>query len=361
MDPLSPLTPALQPSTVPPVTPVVDYPDRSTGLTIFGILQILLGGFSLLLIPFILLSAFMSRRVGAGPLPAGSYVAGICTYSFLATALITLGIGSIRARRWARALNLILSWLGLIVGVFGTIAIMVVLPTSFKAAFHQAAARAPNAPPMPTGVAAVVLTLMIVFFAVLFVAVPLAFLLFFSRKDVEATCRRRDPVERWTDRAPLPVLAVSILLAFGAVYSMLLAVTTPMFPFFGKYVTGIPASAIMIALAILDGYLAFAFYRLRAVGWWIAVSALALRLISTILTYRRGDLLGAYSHMGWSQAQIDMMRSNPGFRSGLGMIWWGVALSVLMLAYLIWIKRYFPTSSMQNVITGAPPSPEIVS
>jgi hypothetical protein len=360
VDSFSPLTPAPESPGSSPVA-AADYPDRSTGLTIFGILQILLGGLSLLLIPFILLSAVMSRKVGTGPLPAGSYVAGICSYSFFAAALITLGIGSTRARRWARALNLILSWVGLIFGVFGTIAIMVVVPSSFKAVFRQAAVNTPNAPPMPVGVATVVLTLMIVFFSVLFVAVPLAFLLFFSRKDVEETCRRRDPVERWTDRAPLPVLAVSMLLAFGAVYSLLMSVTTPLFPFFGKYATGIPASAALIALAVLDGYLAFAFYRLRPLGWWIAVSALALRVISTVLTYRRGDLLQAYSHLGWSQTQIDMMRSNPGFRSGLGMMWWGVGLSVVMFGYLIWIKRYFTTSTRQDGITGVPSSPQIAS
>jgi hypothetical protein len=342
-----------------PVQQAEDYSDRSTGLTIFGILEIALGGLSLLLIPLMLLGAAMSRKVAGGPLPAGSYVASICSYFFLAATLITLGIGSIQARRWARALNLILSWAALIFGVGTTIAMTVLLPSSFGAAFRQAAANAPNAAPMPTGVAAVILTLIIVFFSVLFVAVPLAFLLFFSRKDVEATCRGRDSVERWTDRSPLPVLAVSMLFAFGAVYALLLAVTTPLFPLFGKYLTGMPAAAVLIALAALDGYLAFAFYHLRLLGWRIAIGVLVLRMISTILTYRRDDLLRAYSNMGWSQAHVDMMRTNPAFQSGLGMLWWGVGLSVVLLGYLIWVKRYFNTPASQKAIMDAPTSPGV--
>ena len=128
---------------------------------------------------------------------------------------------------------------------------------------RQAAANTPDAPPMSTGVMAVVLTFMIVFLAVVFVVVPLAFLLFFRRRDVEETCRRGDPVERWTDRCPLPVLAVSLLFAFGATYALLLAITTPMMPFFGRYLTGLPASTALVILAMVDRYLALAVYRLR--------------------------------------------------------------------------------------------------
>jgi hypothetical protein len=317
------------------------YPDRSTGLTIFGILEIALGGLAALMIPLMLLGAAMSRKVAGAGMPAGTYVANICSYSFAAAALVTLGVGSIQARRWARALNLILSWAGLIFGVIATIALAVFLPAGFMTAFRQAAANTPDTPPMSTGVMAVVLTFVIVFFSILLVVIPLAFLLFFRRKDVEETCRRRDPVERWTDRCPLPVLAVSLLLAFGATYALLLAVTTPMMPFFGKYLTGLPASAGLAVVAIIDGFLAFAIYRLRPAAWWTAVSLLLLRLVSAIVTYRRDDLLRAYSKMGWSQGQLEQMRSNPAFRTGLGMLWWGLILIVIFLGYLVWIKRYF--------------------
>ena len=335
-----------------PVAPV--FPDRSTGLTVFGILEIALGALCALMIPFMLLGAAMSRKIAGGGMPAGSYVASICMYSFGAALLVALGVGSIQARRWARALNLILSWVGLISGTLATIAIAVFLPRGFLTAFQQSAARTPNAAPMSTGVLAVVLTFVIVFFSILLIVVPLAFLLFFGRKDVEETCKRRDPVERWTDRCPLPVLALSLMLGFGGTYALLLAITTPMLPFFGRYLTGLQASGGLGVVAGVDLALAFGIYRLRPAAWWITIIFATLRLISAFVTYRRGDLIRAYSEMGWSQGQLEQLRSNPAIRSGIG---WGLVLTLIFLGYLLWIKRYFKAPYARPLPSDLPPIP----
>ncbi|MGA9980528.1 MAG: hypothetical protein WBQ08_18050 [Candidatus Sulfotelmatobacter sp.] len=325
-------------------SPELVYKDRSTGLTIYGIVEILLGALAALMIPFMLLSAVVSRRIPGGAMPAGTYVSGICSYSFLAAALVILGIGSIQARRWACALNLILSWIWLITGVVATVAMTVFMPSVFAASFRQAAAQNPDAPSLPTGVAAVVLTIIIVFASIFLVVLPIAFLLFFHRKDVAETCRRRDLVVRWTDRCPLPVLAVSLLFGCGAVYYLLTAVTTPVMPFFGTYLGGPAAVAALAIVAGIDGFLAISLYRLRPAGWWIAVGVLGLRLISATLTFRHADLLQLYAKMGWNETQLQHMSANPALRSGM-MLWWTLAFMVLFLGYLIWIKRYFAAST----------------
>jgi uncharacterized membrane protein len=319
----------------------VTYKDRSTGLTIFGIIEMILGALAALMAPVMLLGAAFSRKIAGGAMPAGTYVSGICSYTFAAAVLVTLGIGAIRARRWSWALNLILSWYWLIVGVVATVAITVFMPRIFAAGFQQAAAQTPNAPPLPTGVFAVILTLVIVFMSFFLVILPLAFLLFYGRKDVEETCKRRDPEERWTDRCPLPVLAVSLLLGSSAVYFLLMAVTTPFIAFFGRYLTGLPAAAVLVVMAGIDCFLAVLLYRVSLAGWWLAVSALVLRVISVILTFRRADLMEAYSKMGLSDTQLQQMSANPAFRSGTLMLWWSVVLMILFLGYMIWIKRFF--------------------
>jgi hypothetical protein len=339
--------------TIAAVTPA--YKDRSTGLAIYGIVEIVLGALAALMIPLMLLGALFSGKMAGGAMPIGTYVSGICSYSFAAAALVALGIGSIRARRWAWAINLILSWFWLILGVVATAAMTIFMPSLFAAAFRQAAEQTPNAPPMPTGVAAVILTIVIVFAAVFLVAVPIAFLLFFRRQDVEETCKRRDPVERWTDRCPLPVLAVSLLLGFGAVYSLLTAVTTPFMPFFGRYLTGWAGSAGLVILAGIDGFLAFSLYRLRLAGWWIAVGALGLRVISSALTFRHTDLLQLYAKMGWSEAQLQQMSASPALRSGSMMLWWSLAFTVFFLGYLIWIKRYFAAPARPAAVEPGTP------
>ena len=222
--------------------PTPDYKDRSTGLIVFGIIEILGGFLCALGIPFMLLSLALGRRAG-GAMPVGSIVMIVVTYAALAAILITLGIGSTMAKRWAGALNLILSWIWVILGIMVTVIIIAVMPSAFLTAMRTAAQRDPNAGSAPPGLMAVILTFMIVMMAIFLVVVPLVFLLFYRSRNVAETVRHRDPVERWTDRVPLPVLAFSLMAACGAAYYLLVGVTTPLFPFFGRYLTGNPGRA----------------------------------------------------------------------------------------------------------------------
>ena len=213
-----------------------------------------------------------------------------------------------------------------------------------RGAMAQAQQNAPNAPSpdMTTGVMAVIITMVIVFCAFFLVVVPIAFVVFYGRRDVELTCRYRDPVARWTDRTPLPVLGASVAFFTGSIYLLLTGLTTPIFPFFGRYLTGIPAGGCLLALAALDFYLAFALFRLQSSGWWIAVIAAPVRLLALVLTYGRADMMQAYSKMGWSDAQMQMLNSSPLFHSRI-ILWWGVIFLLVFLGYLLWLKRYFKT------------------
>ena len=104
----------------PAITPVEasvlsDYKNRSTGLIIFGILTLLLGGLCALFIPLMLFGQTMAAKAPNAPPPnTAMLLPGLAMYGGLAVALIWLGIGSIKARRWARALLLIFSWTWLI-------------------------------------------------------------------------------------------------------------------------------------------------------------------------------------------------------------------------------------------------------
>jgi hypothetical protein len=189
---------------------------------------------------------------------------------------------------------------------------------------------------------AVILTLIIIFATFFLVLVPIAFVVFYGRKDVAETVRRRDPIERWTDRTPLPVLGASVALFTGSIYMLLVGLTTPLFPLFGRYLTGVPAAACFVVMAALDAYLAIAIFRRQSSGWWIGVLATSLRLLSMILTYGKADLMPAYSKLGVSAEQLKMLNSSPMFR-GHVVLWWGLMSMVLFLGYLLWLRRYFKT------------------
>lgn len=339
------------PAAVPPVVPVAAAPllpdvpayrDRGTGLVIFGVFQIILGLLAALMVPLVALGAFMSHLAPGGAMRPGQFVSGVATYGFIAAALLGLGIGSVQMKRWARALTLVTSWYWLIMGALVTVLLTAVLPVTMRSALaqmKQSAADAPS-PEVSTGIMAVLLTLIILFAAFFLVLVPIAFVVFYSRKDVAETCRRRDPVERWTDRTPLPVLGASIVLFTGALYLLLTGMTTPLFPFFGRYLTGIAGSVCLFLMAALDVYLAIALFRLQSSGWWIAAFAMPIRLLSVVLTYARADMMQAYSKMGMSDAQLEALNSSPIFR-GHVLLWWSLISMVLFFGYLLWLKRYF--------------------
>jgi hypothetical protein len=331
------------PAQVPLVPEAPAYRDRGTGLVIFGIVQIILGLLTALLIPFAALGAFMSRLAPGGGMHIGQVLAGMSMYAFIAAAFLCLGIGSVQYKRWARALTLVTSCYWLLSGVLLTVLMTAVLPVMMRTIMHSQRTSTPDASPeMTTGVMAVMLTFIIVFMAFFLVAVPIAFIVFYSRKDVAETCRHRDPVERWTDRTPLPVLGASVVLAVGAAYLLVTTVSVPMFPFFGRYLYGISGAGCFLAFAVLDAYLAVAFYRLKSAGWWIAIFSLPLRLISMAVTFSRADLAQAYSKMGMSDAQLQALNSSPLTRSHV-LLWWSLLSSIIVYAYLLWLKRYFKT------------------
>jgi hypothetical protein len=315
------------------------YRDRSTLLVVFGIVQIILGLFFLMFIPFVLLGAVMSRKMGGG-LPIGFNLLNIATYGMIAMVLITLGVGSIRAQRWAHDLTLVISWIWLVSGVLGTGMLVFLLPSSLLAGFRVAAAQNPQAGPLPAGVMAVILTIVIAFFAFFLVVLPIVFVAFYHREDVAETCRHRDPTPRWTERTPLPLLALSVLFTFGAVYYFLMAFAVPVYPFFGRYLTGLPAGLILVTVAMIEAVLAVLVFRRQIAGWWIALIALLFRCAAVAFTIGHSNLLDAYSKMGMSGRQLDMMRANPMFGSG-AFLWLGLAYAAPLLVFLIWTRKYF--------------------
>ncbi|PYX45096.1 MAG: hypothetical protein DMG79_19965 [Acidobacteria bacterium] len=343
-----PPVPEVAPVTTPASlsdAPVYDVPvhkDRGTGLVIFGVFQIILGLLAALMVPLIALGAFVSRLGPAGAMRPAQFLSGVATYGSIAAAMLALGIGSVQMKRWARALTLVTSWYWLITGVLITILLTAVLPVTMKSALAQINKSTPNAPSpaMSTGIMAVILTLIIIFAAFFLIVVPIAFVIFYGRKDVGETCRHRDPVERWTDRTPLPVLGASVILFIGALYLFMVAVTTPLFPFFGRYLTGPAGSAGFVLFAALDAYLAVGLFRLRSLAWWIAVCATPIRIFSVALTYAHADLMQAYSKIGFSDAQVQMIGSNPMLR-GHVLLWWGLLSQMLFFGFVLWLKRYF--------------------
>jgi len=325
---------------IPPIeaAPLPAYKDRSTGLMVFGILTLLLGCLVGLFVPLMLFGQMMAAKSPNAP-PANTAVIlpAVAMYGCLAVALIWLGIGSIKARRWARALLLIFSWSWLVMGVFMT----AVTPFFMAKVFANLPANTQNGQPAMSPAAVTgTIVFMVLFLGVFFVAVPAVWTLFYNSRHVKATCETRDPVTRWTDACPLPVLGFCLWLLFSVPWMLLMPIIGHgVMPCFGVFVTGLPGGLLCLAVAIIWGTAAWRLYRLDVRGWWLILIALVAVMVSGVVTYAHHDIIEMYQLMGYPQAQIDQIQK-MGLLTGNHMTWLMSLTMLPFLGYLVFIKKY---------------------
>jgi hypothetical protein len=292
-----------------------------------------LGGLATLFAALIAVAGLFGSAGGISARPA-QFLPTALTYIIVAVTFVWLGIGSIKARRWARALLLIVSWLWLLSGVAGAAVAVWALP----AVFSQAQ---PSGEAMPAGCAGTLVVALVVVMALFFVVLPGLLVLFFRSPDVKATCEARDPVPRWTDACPMPVLGVSLMLGVCAAFMLIMIVPyRGIFPFFGLLASGIPGAALTVGAAALTAYCARAVYRLDLRGWWVLFVASAMGAVSATLTLARADLLDMYRLMGYSAEELAQLQVfvNPFGRIVVPLT---VVNGLLWFGYLLYMRKYF--------------------
>ncbi|MEI7733696.1 MAG: hypothetical protein WCO56_29290 [Verrucomicrobiota bacterium] len=314
------------------------YKDRSAGLVIFGILTILLGCLAGLFVPLMLFGQMAAAKApNAPPVNIAVILPAVAIYGVLAVMLIWLGIGSIQARRWARALLLIFSWSWLVMGIFMVAAMAFVMPQMLA---NLPANSANGQPAMPPGTMTVVMVVTFGMVGFMFVLLPAVWTFFFSSRHVKATCEARDPVTRWTDACPLPVLGFCLWLLIAVPMMLIIPLAYHgVMPFFGMFLTGLPGTLFCVAIAVLWGYAAWLLYHLDVRGWWLILIALVVFMASALLTYAHHDIVEMYQLMGYPQAQIDQIQKT-GLLTGNRMNWLMSASMLPFLGYLLFIKKY---------------------
>ena len=329
----SPLTPS--------APPPAEFKDRRTGLRIFGVLTILLGALFALLVPLMILGQTINAKATGTPVRIGELFFLIVLYGGMATALVWVGIGSIMLRRWARALLLIGSASGLAIGAGAMVVLAFVLPQI--SALIQAAQPA-GRPPLPEAAKVITLIAMGGTLFAIYVVLPGVWLLFYRSPHVKATCEAHDPVPRWTDACPLPVLTVSLWLALGVPMMLLMPVIYHgVLPFFGVFLSGGAGTVAYLVLATVWAWSARALYRLDVRGWWVLVIAVCLLSLSHVLTYAQRDLMEVYALMGLPEQQLEQFKK-LNFPSRDLMLWGSVFFLAPFLGYLIYLKKFFRRS-----------------
>jgi hypothetical protein len=323
------------------------FKDRRAGLIAFGILQIILGVICALIVPFMVLGMMMSAPVSPNasvPQPdTRMMIPGLVFYLLLAAWFIWMGIGSVMARRWARALVLVASWMWLIAGVMATASMVFIMPGMF--------AQMNRNDQMPEAMISIFKAVMFGVLAVFYVIIPGLLVLFYGSRHVKATCESRDPTVRWTDRCPLPVLALSVVSVIWACCMPMMGIYGWALPFFGLIVNGAAGAAVALVTILLLAYVAWGAYRLNIKAWWCAVAMVTGWGLSAGVTFSRVSLMDFYGKMNFPAEQIDLMKQMMPSGSSWLLLLMG-AWFIILLGYLIYTKRFFDQQARTGAVTG---------
>jgi uncharacterized membrane protein len=242
-------------------------------------------------------------------------VPAVLLYLVLAGIFVILGVGSIRARRWARDLMLSLSWVWLLTGLCSLVLVVVFLPAMLGATTSSAG--------LPSGMMQLMMAIIFGVLTVVYVVLPGAFVLFYRSPHVAATCRARDDRPQWTDDCAPPVLSLAVIWALAAVSVLVMPVCAA---------------------------LAWGTCRRAPWAWWGGLAATVVAAVSTILTFARISLDQFYRALDLPPDQLSLVLSLPVPGTlAVTLVWvvvWGS-----FVAYLVSVRKLFGSQPMRDVRT----------
>jgi hypothetical protein len=310
--------------------------DRSGALVLFGVLEIVLGVITAMVMPL----AMAAMKALGMPLDLRSVVPVTVFYEIVAVAFIVLGIGSIRARRWAREIWISLSAIWLLTGVCSLAVSSMLLPTLLGGIGGTAN--------LPAAGTAVVTAVTLVALTTIYVILPGALLLFYRSPQVAATCLANDPGPQWTDRLPQRLVTLVLLWILLAVSVVVMPAYSWVFPFFGFIWTGGVGAAAWMFSAVIFLALALATAKQEIRALWAAMTVTAAAAISTITTFALVDLQDIVAAMQMPADQAAMAAAVTRFDRPAAVVFWCVVW-IPFLGYLWSLRSEFqPTEHFDD-------------
>jgi hypothetical protein len=309
-----------------------DFRDRSLGLVVFGVIEILIGAFCALLVPLSLLARWVSNGEAGGSTNLGSTAPLLVIYAVVAALFVWLGVGSIRARRWACDLMLAISRVWLLTGVCTVVIAGFLLP-----GLVQGLGVTADLPPAALLVATAV-TLAVV--GVVYVLLPGAFVLFYRSPDIVATCWARDPRPQFTDDCPSRVLTLSVVWGMAAISVLAMPAYDWAFPLFGRLLLGAAGAVPWLGVLAVCAALAWGSCRRRPWAWWGAVAATVAAALSTVLTSIRVSPAAVVRALPIAEDQMRVLASIPWPGVWVISLGW-IAVWGSMLVYLLTMRSFF--------------------
>jgi hypothetical protein len=303
--------------------------DQSTGLAVFGTLEIIMG---ILAFAFAMFLLVLVSATGLGGMKASHYWIAMGLLFYMTGWFCVMGMGSIKTLRWTRTLMLVGSWVTIFFGTLVLALVLHLLPWVYSLLADSGLLSPQRALAALYVGLSVLIALQLVF--------PLAAILFYSLKGVQATCERRNPDPCWTDCYPLPLMAMGFVSGLG-VSTLLLGATTNYVVFvFGRIWTGFPGFVVVAAIAAACGYVGWGAFTRKKHAWWAAYVIILLTSSSMMLTVAELDMDLLYERMGYSVDQVASLQQlqvfSPAVLTFVACLW-----GIMACTYLVWVRDCF--------------------
>jgi len=165
-------------------------------------------------------------------------------------------------------------------------------------------------------------------------------LLCYSGRNVRATCEHRHPTPSWTERCPLPVLILALLMCVSVFSGIMQIMANFIHPFFGTLLSGTPGMIAWIFNGLFCAFIAAGLYKLKPAAWWGVLVYYTLFMISNVLTFSRITMDDFYTAANYPESLRVQMQQSP-WMNEMWLINAGLLFILPMLIYLLFIKRYF--------------------
>jgi hypothetical protein len=265
-------------------------------------------------------------------------VAALLMFGLGALFFVTVGIGTMLRRRWARIVMLVVSPLWLALGVLVSVVFVMIMPMVLETVRKQQEAAS-------GGTMNLVLGIMVGINLFLYILLPGGFLFFYTRKSVKAAFHETAPGRPRPAGRPLPVLILSVWMGICSVTTLFSLVIGSQV-FFGLVLRGFPAAILTLVAAGIYAWLSRGLYRMRKEAWLGSVTITLVLAASAFVTQLRIPLP--------KLLEVIHQELPPGvtIQAIQGWFWVILAMQVIFLGFVLFVGRYFRSS-----VEPEPPPP----
>lgn len=313
--------------------------NRRPWLIAFGVVEILIASFFVLVVVFMALFFFWlparSHAPQFFPVPAAMKVFLGAVYGFMAAVFFIIGTGSILCKNWARIASLVVSgfWLG--AGILTSVIMWLVIPRMLP---QQ------NASSVVANRGVFLFVQACTVFAM--VVAPAVFLVFYSRKSVRATCLtvrvNSDQVPKLKDHStleiPVPLVILGLWEGWQAlsVFGFILVRATVLF---GVVVHGAAAFLTLLLYSALSGYAAWLIFHRKLAGWGIALFTTVFWTASAVALFFRHGVTQLSRELAVMPRQAQSFQQFPRLvHVTLGA---SLTLMIALLIFLLYTRKFF--------------------